>query len=175
MINLKFYFLIWVFFVAVPDQPPAEINATASSSTSITVTWSSVPSGHENGIITGYRVLYIDQANSQPKLNVTVDADISYIELKDLLVYTNYCVEVLAFTGQGDGIRSPCVNASTGESGKDVISSGCLWQRQVAKQTVNNSSWTTYRTKLEALTESDRMTKGEKSKCTLANLNYQPC
>ncbi|KAK2569649.1 Receptor-type tyrosine-protein phosphatase delta, partial [Acropora cervicornis] len=29
---------------------------------------------------------------------------------------TNYCVEVLAFTGQGYGIRSPCINASTGES-----------------------------------------------------------
>lgn len=173
MINLKFYFLIWVFFVAVPDQPPAEINATASSSTSITVTWSSVPSGHENGIITGYRVLYIDQANSQPKLNVTVDADISYIELKDLLVYTNYCVEMLAFTSQGDGIRSPCVNASTRESGKDVISSG-LWQWQVAKQTVNNSSWTVYRTKLEALTESDRMTKGEKSRCRLLNMLRWP-
>ncbi|XP_067028196.1 uncharacterized protein [Acropora muricata] len=100
----------------VPDQPPAEINAIASSSTSITVTWGSVPSGHENGIITGYRILYIDQANSQPKLDVTVDANMSYIELKDLLVYTNYCVEVLAFTSQGDGIRSPCVNTSTGES-----------------------------------------------------------
>ena len=86
------------------------------------MTWSSVPSGHENGIITGYRVLYIDQANSQPKLDVTVDANMSYVELKDLLVYTNYCVEVLAFTSQGDGIRSPCVNTSTGESGKHVTS-----------------------------------------------------
>jgi len=58
-IGLGFCFLFWVFLVAVPDQPPAEFNATPSSSTSITATWSSVPSGHGSGVITGYRVLYM--------------------------------------------------------------------------------------------------------------------
>ncbi|XP_068727262.1 uncharacterized protein [Montipora capricornis] len=99
----------------VPDRPPAEITAQASSSTSVTIRWNPVPRGYENGVVTGFRVLYFDAANTQPKLNVTVGANISSVELKDLLVYTNYCIEALAFTSQGDGIKSDCVTTVTGE------------------------------------------------------------
>ena len=66
----------------------------------------------------GYRVLYVDEAETQPKLNVLVGANISSIELTGLLVYTNYCIQVLAFNSQQDGNASDCLFALTDEDGK---------------------------------------------------------
>ena len=66
----------------------------------------------------GYRILYVDEAETQPKLNVSVGANISSIELTGLLVYTNYCIQVLAFNSQQDGNASDCVFALTDEDGK---------------------------------------------------------
>ena len=66
----------------------------------------------------GYRVLYVDEAETQPKLNVSVGANISSIELTGLLVYTNYCIQVLAFNSQQDGNASDCLFASTDGDGK---------------------------------------------------------
>ena len=67
----------------------------------------------------GYRILYVDEAETQPKLNVSVGANISSIELTGLLVYTNYCIQVLAFNSQQDGNASDCVFALTDEDGKN--------------------------------------------------------
>lgn len=67
----------------------------------------------------GYRILYVDEAETQPKLNVSVGASISSIELTRLLVYTNYCIQVLGFNSQQDGNASNCVFALTDEDGKN--------------------------------------------------------
>ena len=67
----------------------------------------------------GYRILYVDEAETQPKLNVSVGANISSIELTGLLVYTNYYIQVLAFNSQQDGNASDCVFALTDEDGKN--------------------------------------------------------
>ena len=67
----------------------------------------------------GYRILFVDEAETQPKLNVSVGANISSIELTGLLVYTNYCIQVLAFNSQQDGNASDCVFALTDEDGKN--------------------------------------------------------
>ena len=63
----------------------------------------------------GYRVLFVDEAETQPKRNVSVGANISSIELKALIVNTNYCI--LAFSSQGDGNASDCLFTSTGMDG----------------------------------------------------------
>ena len=65
----------------------------------------------------GYRVLYVDEAETQPKRNVSVGANISSIELTGLMVNTNYCTQVLAFSSQGDGNASDCLFTSTGMDG----------------------------------------------------------
>jgi len=103
----------------VPDEPPAGITAQASSSTSLTVSWNSVPLGHENGVVIGYKVIYIDAAETQPKLNVSVEFNVSSVDITGLLVYTNYYIQVLAFTSKGDGNVSDCLITLTGEGGKE--------------------------------------------------------
>ena len=78
----------------------------------------------------GYRILYVDEAETQPKLNVSVGANISSIELTRLLVYTNYCIQVLAFNSQQDGNASDCVFALTDEDGKNKKSSEDSYVRE---------------------------------------------
>ena len=125
----------------VPDQPPAGITAQAASSTSLTVSWNSVPLGHENGVVTGYTVFYIDVNETQPKLNISVECNVSSVEVTSLLVYTNYCIQVLAFTSKGDGNISGCLITLTGEGGKKnkslVISQGIYLSRVVLAVTIN--------------------------------------
>ena len=78
----------------------------------------------------GYRILYVDEAETQPKLNVSVGANISSIELTGLLVYTNYCIQVLAFNSQQDGNASDCVFALTDEDGKNKKSAEDSYVRE---------------------------------------------
>ena len=78
----------------------------------------------------GYRILFVDEAETQPKLNVSVGANISSIELTGLLVYTNYCIQVLAFNSQQDGNASDCVFALTDEDGKNKKSSEDSYVRE---------------------------------------------
>ena len=131
-------------FYPVPDQPPDEIIAHVSSSTSINVSWSSVPLGHTNGLVTGYRVFYIDATETQAKLNVTVESNIYSAELTGLLPHTNYCIQVLAFTNQDDGNISDCLIALTREDGKGVNHFMPLVRLKVrshCKLKVANSCW----------------------------------
>ena len=86
--------------------------------TSLLVSWKPVPSGHENGVITGYKVLYVDINQSQPKMSINVSSAVLSVNLTNLMVYINYCVQVLAFTREGEGLLSNCVVASTDEGGK---------------------------------------------------------
>ena len=68
-------------------------------------------------MITGYKVFYVDHANSEAKLHINVSSTMLSVELDGLLVYTNYCIQVLAFTRKGDGPLSDCIAAKTAEGG----------------------------------------------------------
>ena len=68
-------------------------------------------------MITGYKVFYVDQANSVAKLHINVSSVTLSVEIDGLLVYTYYCIQVLAFTREGDGTLSDCIVASTAEGG----------------------------------------------------------
>ena len=104
--------------VTVPDLPPAGITANASSSTLITVSWKPVPQGQENGVVLGYRVLFAAAAEPQAKHNFTVPFNFSAFEINGLMKFTNYCVQVLAFTKKGDGKMSDCLYILTDMDGK---------------------------------------------------------
>ena len=104
-----------------------------------------MPLGHTNGVVTGYRVFYIDAAESQAKLNITVEsANVYSAKLTGLLRYTNYCIQVLAFTSQGNGNISDCLITLTREDGKGVNHFMPLVRFKVrshCKLKVANSCW----------------------------------
>ena len=101
----------------MPGLPPANITAQATNSFAITVSWSPVPPGHENGVILGFRVLYVDERETQSKLNFTSQANVSVLTVTALMPFTTYCIQVLAFTRLGDGNMSDCLIISTAEGG----------------------------------------------------------
>ena len=64
-------------------------------------------------------MFYVDTAQTQP--NICVSVTNFSVEINNLLVYTSYCIQVLAFTRGGDGVLSDCVVASTNEGGKKIL------------------------------------------------------
>ena len=74
--------------------------------------WDEVPKEKRNGEIQGYKVLCSDAGEPKP---IPVDASKKETLLTDLRWSTVYTIEVLAFTGAGDGQVSSGVSVPAGE------------------------------------------------------------
>lgn len=93
--------------------------ALNTSSTSLQVNWSEVPFPDQLGIIRGYRVLMWRTNQSSDVLrNVTVLVPSQAISFSGLEMYTNYTIQVSAFTAKGAGNESEPIVAITDEDGK---------------------------------------------------------
>ncbi|XP_015923362.1 protein sidekick isoform X2 [Parasteatoda tepidariorum] len=90
---------------AVPSSGPTDVKINATSSTTIVVKWGEVPKIHQNGIIEGYKVYY--GAKNVPFQYKTIESNNTFTTtLTELRKYTQYSVQVLAFTRIGDGVLS---------------------------------------------------------------------
>lgn len=101
----------------VPSKPPSDVQCKSHSSQSIHVTWSPPTSESINGILQGYKVLYIPLSDNY-KLHDGTEKDTKITPSLDTILhglekYRNYSVQVLAFTRVGDGVKSPAVFCST--------------------------------------------------------------
>ena len=97
-----------------PTRPPADVSLTTLSATSMKVTWSSPPVASANGVIKGYKVIYGPSKNwyDPATRNTKISSD-TKTELTNLLKYTNYTIQVLAFTNGGDGVLTEVLTATT--------------------------------------------------------------
>ena len=101
-------------FMISPQEPsgaPQALTVSATSSTSISVLWDPVVAEDRNGIIRGYRVNYNALPNFQMVtefLNITKEQQSKRqtVTLDNLNEFTNYSIEVLAFTVFGNGPAS---------------------------------------------------------------------
>ena len=91
-------------------------------------------------MIIGYKVFYVDQANSTVKLQKNVSSSTLSVELNGLLVYTNYCIQVLAITRKGDGPLSDCIVAKTAEGSMQSVYSELLYTSVSKRVLVQNFS-----------------------------------
>ena len=94
-----------------PSSAPQALTVSATSSTSISVSWDPVVAEDRNGIIKGYKVNYNDLPNGQMVtefLNITKEQQNKRqtVTLDNLNEFTNYSIEVLAFTVFGNGPAS---------------------------------------------------------------------
>ncbi|XP_033002943.1 Down syndrome cell adhesion molecule isoform X1 [Lacerta agilis] len=100
----------------VPSSPPENVQAIATSPETISITWSTLAKDALNGILQGFRVIYwanlLDGELGEIK-NVTTTQP--SLELDGLEKYTNYSIQVLAFTRAGDGVRSEQIFTRTKE------------------------------------------------------------
>ncbi|XP_071994897.1 cell adhesion molecule DSCAM isoform X4 [Engystomops pustulosus] len=100
----------------VPSRPPENVQAAATSPETITISWSTPSKEALNGILQGFRVIFwanlLDGELGEIK-NVTTTQPL--LELDGLEKYTNYSIQVLAFTRAGDGVRSEQIFVRTKE------------------------------------------------------------
>lgn len=93
--------------------------ASNTSSTSVQVNWGEVPFPDQLGIIRGYRVLMWRSNQSSDILrNATVLVPLRAISFSRLEMYTNYTIQLLAFTVKGEGNKSEPIAVITDEDGK---------------------------------------------------------
>ncbi|XP_018307184.1 Down syndrome cell adhesion molecule-like protein Dscam2 isoform X1 [Mycetomoellerius zeteki] len=91
----------------VPSSPPQDVRCTALSSTSLQVSWESPPDSSLNGILKGYKVMWENMdaltESVKPEMKITTALTVG---LHGLEKYTNYSIQVLAYTRTGDGVAS---------------------------------------------------------------------
>ncbi|CAB4061873.1 SDK [Lepeophtheirus salmonis] len=90
---------------AVPGAGPNDVSAEATSSTTILVRWGDVLKRHSNGILEGYKVYF--GAKGVPFQYKNIGSNQTHqTTLTELKKYTEYAIQVLAYTRIGDGALS---------------------------------------------------------------------
>lgn len=103
----------------IPEQPPEKATCTTLTAQTIRVSWVSPPLTSANGVIKGYKVIYgpsdswFDENTKDTKITAS-----SETILHGLKKYTNYSMEVLAYTSGGDGVRTTPIHCQTEQDGK---------------------------------------------------------
>ncbi|XP_015603138.1 protein sidekick isoform X3 [Cephus cinctus] len=101
---------------SVPSFGPVNVEANATSSTTILVKWGDVPIEHQNGQIEGFKVYY--GANSRsPFQYKNIPSNTTFTTtLTELRKFVQYHIQVLAYTRLGDGaLSTPPVRVQTFE------------------------------------------------------------
>uniref|UniRef100_A0A8C2E9E7 Cell adhesion molecule DSCAM n=1 Tax=Cyprinus carpio TaxID=7962 RepID=A0A8C2E9E7_CYPCA len=100
----------------VPSRPPENVVTTAATPETISLSWSALPKEALNGMLLGYRVIYwanLPDGELGEIRNITTTKP--SLDLERLEKYTNYSIQVLAFTRAGDGVRSEQIYTRTKE------------------------------------------------------------
>lgn len=107
---------------SVPSVGPANVEANATSSTTILVKWGDVPVEHQNGQIEGFKVYY--GANSRsPYQYKNIPKNTTFTTtLTELRKFVQYHVQVLAYTRLGDGaLSTPPIRVQTFDDSESFI------------------------------------------------------
>ena len=92
---------------------------TASTSTSVTASWQLPPTDSRNGIITGFKLFYGQKrCDNQPKILHISNASVRAESVRELMKFTEYEFQLLAYTSVGDGPNTSVKFATTMEDGK---------------------------------------------------------
>ncbi|KAL0901060.1 hypothetical protein ABMA27_006383 [Loxostege sticticalis] len=99
----------------VPESHPMRVSCSPLSSSSMKVSWNPPPIGQHGGLIQGYKVIYSPLTADHADVGEIKRVTTTDTYLHTLRKYTNYSIQVLAFTNAGDGKRSPPVYCMTEE------------------------------------------------------------
>ncbi|XP_058231848.1 protein sidekick-2 isoform X2 [Hemibagrus wyckioides] len=97
-----------------PSAPPQTVIASGRTNQSIMIQWQPPPENHQNGLLQGYIIRYCLSGlpvDCQMK-NIT-NPDQTNLLLEDLIIWTNYEIEVAAYNGAGQGVFSQKVTEWT--------------------------------------------------------------
>ena len=107
-------------YISVPSQPPTAFKLTTSSSTSIKASWQLPPVFARHGRnITGFKLFYKKKGSGQSFTTSTICSGATLSRnVTGLKEYTEYEFQVLAYTSDGVGPKSPVEVERTKEDGK---------------------------------------------------------
>ena len=110
------------FPFSAPSQAPTILGLTVNNSTSISVNWQLPPGISQNGPITGFTLYYQKTGASDQANAVTVDGGTVLSKtITGMEKYTEYDIQVSAFTYAGEGPKSSVVTERTSEDGKTCL------------------------------------------------------
>uniref|UniRef100_A0A670HQX3 Sidekick cell adhesion molecule 2 n=1 Tax=Podarcis muralis TaxID=64176 RepID=A0A670HQX3_PODMU len=97
-----------------PTAPPQNVIASGRTNQSIMIQWQPPPENHQNGILKGYiiRFCLAGLPVGYQFRNIT-NADVNNLLLEDLIIWTNYEIEVAAYNSAGLGVYSAKVTEWT--------------------------------------------------------------
>ncbi|XP_068204699.1 cell adhesion molecule Dscam2-like [Palaemon carinicauda] len=98
----------------VPASAPVALRCSPMTAHSVLVTWDALTPAHARGNLFGYRVLYAPTDRAATELSGETTTSLS-VSLRGLRPYTNYSLQVVAFTRVGDGPPSDPVFCTTEE------------------------------------------------------------
>ncbi|KAL0268744.1 UNVERIFIED_CONTAM: hypothetical protein PYX00_010567 [Menopon gallinae] len=100
----------------VPDEPPQDIQCMALTSYALQLNWRPPSAARTNGIVQGYKIVYESTNELFESTRETKVTNAVAVTLHGLQPYTNYSLQISAFTNAGDGARSPVTYCVTEES-----------------------------------------------------------
>ena len=115
-----------------PSRPPSNVASEAPSPSSLRLSWKPVDKQHLNGILRAYVITYFEtKSPDDTRNNITIsvtngrkrraiaDPSSPSFELDGLKVFTDYTVQVMAYTVDY-GVPSQQMNFTTAQDGKTV-------------------------------------------------------
>ncbi|KAG5278462.1 hypothetical protein AALO_G00099230 [Alosa alosa] len=97
-----------------PSAPPKNIVASGRTNQSIMVQWQPPPEPHLNGVLKGYMLRYrLAGLPGEFQVKNISSAEVNYCLLKELIIWTQYEIQVAAYTAAGLGVYSQSVTEYT--------------------------------------------------------------
>uniref|UniRef100_A0A7N8YI12 Sidekick cell adhesion molecule 2b n=1 Tax=Mastacembelus armatus TaxID=205130 RepID=A0A7N8YI12_9TELE len=124
-----------------PSAPPQNVIASGRTNQSIMIQWQPPPESHQNGILRGYTVRYrLTGLPVDYQIKNISSPDVTNLLLEDLIIWTNYEIEVAAYNGAGLGTFSHKVTEWTLQ-GVPTIAPGNV-QAESVNSTAIRFTWT---------------------------------
>ncbi|XP_026997071.1 protein sidekick-2 isoform X1 [Tachysurus fulvidraco] len=97
-----------------PSAPPQTVIASGRTNQSIMIQWQPPPENHQNGLLQGYIIRYcLSGLPVDCQIKNITNPDQTNLLLEDLIIWTNYEIEVAAYNGAGQGVFSQKVTEWT--------------------------------------------------------------
>ncbi|KAL3284947.1 hypothetical protein HHI36_019078 [Cryptolaemus montrouzieri] len=102
----------------VPSMPPDDVRCAALTSQSLQISWQPPPTEHCNGLLQGYKLTYEpvldDNLRGNDEMETRKTTALTTV-ITGLRKFTNYSLQVLAYTKVGDGVLTAPAYCQTGE------------------------------------------------------------
>uniref|UniRef100_A0A1A8RZ28 Sidekick homolog 2b (Chicken) n=1 Tax=Nothobranchius rachovii TaxID=451742 RepID=A0A1A8RZ28_9TELE len=124
-----------------PSAPPQTVIASGRTNQSIMIQWQPPQESHQNGILRGYIIRYrLTGLPVDYQIKNISSPDVTTLLLEDLIIWTNYEIEVASYNGAGRGTYSHKVTEWTLQ-GVPTVPPGNV-QAEAVNSTAVRFTWT---------------------------------